>query len=186
PEVAHMRCVASMNWVWNGVWFRIAHPFPDAPPPAKQIGRNEDSCVLEAIDASGRRLIVAGDLPAAQERDVIARTTWLGRGVGASLAGSTLAGSTVVLMSHHGSRTSSSLEWLMHTSPGLAIAQAGYRNRFGHPHAEVLRRHRDLSIPIERTDLAGGLRLVGKQNGWRVERVVDGNRFWHRPRREDD
>jgi len=191
PEAAHIRCVASMSWVWNGVWFRTAHPFPDAPPPAKQIGRNEDSCVLEAIDASGRRLIVAGDLPAAQERDVIARTPWLGRGVGASLAGSTLDGSTldgstVVLMSHHGSRTSSSLEWLMHTSPGLAIAQAGYRNRFGHPHAEVLRRHRDLSIPIERTDLAGGLRLVAKQSGWQIERAVDGNRFWHRPRREGD
>lgn len=186
PETTHLRCVAPMSWEWNGVWFRIAHPFADAPPPVKHVGRNEDSCVLEAIDANGRRLILAGDLPAAQERDVIARAPWLGRGLGAPSETSSVDGSTVVLMPHHGSRTSSSLEWLVHTSPGLAIAQAGYRNRFGHPHAEVLRRHRDLSIPIERTDLAGGLRLVAEQNGWQIERVVDGNRFWHRPRREGD
>jgi hypothetical protein len=27
---------------------------------------------------------------------------------------------------------------------------------------------------------------VAKQNGWQIERAVDGNRFWHRPRREGD
>lgn len=48
--------------------------------------------------------------------------------------------SDVLLLGHHGSKTSSSLFWLEKVSPDLAIISAGKNNRFGHPAEEILDR----------------------------------------------
>lgn len=61
-----------------------------------------------------------------------------------------------LLIPHHGSRYSSSEQFLQITSPQLAIIQTG-RNRYGHPHQETLQRLQLLQIPYWRTDLQGSL-----------------------------
>ena len=50
----------------------------------------------------------------------------------------------VLLVPHHGSRTSSSAEFVAQVNPDIALVAAGYRNRFGHPKDEVLERYRTL------------------------------------------
>ena len=55
--------------------------------------------------------------------------------------------SDVLLLGHHGSKTSSSLFWLEKVSPDLAIISAGSNNRFGHPAEEILDRLSKLKIP---------------------------------------
>ncbi|HPI82847.1 MAG TPA: MBL fold metallo-hydrolase, partial [Candidatus Paceibacterota bacterium] len=55
--------------------------------------------------------------------------------------------SDVLLLGHHGSKTSSSLFWLEKVSPDLAIISAGKNNRFGHPAEEILDRLSKLKIP---------------------------------------
>jgi competence protein ComEC len=47
----------------------------------------------------------------------------------------------LVLMPHHGSKTSSTAAWVQAVQPAVAIAQSGYRNRFGHPHPAGVQRY---------------------------------------------
>ncbi|MEK9147785.1 MAG: MBL fold metallo-hydrolase [Patescibacteria group bacterium] len=60
---------------------------------------------------------------------------------------------------HHGSKTSSSFNFLKAITPDLAIIQVGLDNRYKHPHQSVIERFQNLGIPIWRTDLDGDLRL---------------------------
>ena len=53
----------------------------------------------------------------------------------------------ILKLGHHGSRTSSSVQFLKATSPQLAIISAGLNNSYGHPHKEVLDNIGNLEIP---------------------------------------
>ena len=65
----------------------------------------------------------------------------------------------VLLVPHHGSRSSSSAAFLAAVAPRWAIAPVGYRNRFGHPHPEVLRRLRAQGVRLLRTDHDGAIEV---------------------------
>jgi competence protein ComEC len=67
--------------------------------------------------------------------------------------------SDILLLGHHGSKTSSSILWLEKVSPDLAIISAGQNNRFGHPSEEVLDRLEKLNIPHLITFLEGNIVL---------------------------
>ena len=66
----------------------------------------------------------------------------------------------VLLVPHHGSRTSSTAAFISAVSPRWAIVTAGYRSRFGHPHPEVLERYRAAGATVSRTDLDGAVTVV--------------------------
>ena len=119
-------CVDGQRWQWDGVRFEVLHPTAaDADRPG--LRSNALSCVLRVV-AGTRAALLAGDVEAAQEARLV-------RDHGA-------AGlrADVLLVPHHGSRTSSSEVFLAATAPRLALVQAGWRNRFGHPHPEVVQR----------------------------------------------
>ena len=54
----------------------------------------------------------------------------------------------ILMAPHHGSKTSSSLQLLQILDPDEAFSQTGYRNRFRHPHQEVVERYRDFNIGL--------------------------------------
>jgi competence protein ComEC len=119
------RCEAGQGWTWDGVRFDVLHPLPahyDAT-----LRSNDMSCVLRLESASGRRVLLAGDLEAEQERALVRREPHLR--------------ADVLLVPHHGSKTSSSAELLAAVKPKLGIVQAAYRSRFGHPAPPVLARY---------------------------------------------
>ena len=66
----------------------------------------------------------------------------------------------VLLVPHHGSRTSSSEQFIAAVAPRWAIVPAGYRNRFGHPAREVLARYEGAGVRVLRTDLDGAISIV--------------------------
>ena len=76
----------------------------------------------------------------------------------------------VLKLGHHGSRTSSSLDWLRTVSPRIALISAGVRNRYGHPHPETLARLDSAGIEqVWRTDEMGTLCIEIYRNGeWRI------------------
>jgi len=123
--VPHRRCAAGQAWDWDGVRFELLHPMPgDYLPSARP---NALSCVLRVQGSGGRSLLLTGDIEAAQEAALVAR-------LGPALR------SQVLLVPHHGSKTSSSEAFIGAVAPGTAVVQAAYRSRFGHPAAEVLAR----------------------------------------------
>jgi competence protein ComEC len=75
----------------------------------------------------------------------------------------------VVLVPHHGSRSSSTQEFISAVAPRWAVVPAGYRNRFGHPSAEVLERYRAAGVAVLRTDLDGAVHVVLERGTARVE-----------------
>jgi competence protein ComEC len=159
-----MRCEAGQSWTWDGVRFELLHP----PPAAYERGLkpNAVSCVLRLSAASGRSALLAGDIEREQELA-------LAEAQGAALR------SDVLLVPHHGSKTSSTPEFLAVTTPALAVVQAGYRNRFGHPATEVLERYQRLGVPMLTSPSCGAWR-------WRSDEPLPGvcqrdaaRRYWH-------
>lgn len=63
----------------------------------------------------------------------------------------------VLKAGHHGSRTSSSDEFISHASPEYAVISAGKNNRYGHPHKEVIDALEKFGVKILRTDLLGSI-----------------------------
>lgn len=66
----------------------------------------------------------------------------------------------ILKLGHHGSRTSSSLAWLLAVSPRLAIISSGEGNRYGHPHQEVTDRLQKLVIPFFNTKDEGTITYI--------------------------
>ncbi|MBK7313752.1 MAG: DNA internalization-related competence protein ComEC/Rec2 [Burkholderiales bacterium] len=159
---AIQRCVAGQHWEWDGVAFDILHPQDaDYDTPAKS---NAMSCVLRISNGAQTALLV-GDIEQPQEARLV--------GQGANLK------ATVLLVPHHGSKTSSSGAFLDTVAPQTAIVQSGYRNRFGHPAPLVLERYQERSITVVDSPHCGAYTWQSwqAQNGACMR--VQGLRYWH-------
>ena len=66
----------------------------------------------------------------------------------------------VLKLGHHGSRTSSAVEFLQTVSPEVVVISAGEDNRYGHPHTEVLQTLTQLGIPSLVTFESGTIRFI--------------------------
>jgi competence protein ComEC len=125
------RCQAGQQWDWDGVHFEILHP--DAGDYDLHLKPNAISCVLR-VDNGHASALLAGDIEQPQEAALARR--------GAPLA------ADVLLVPHHGSRTSSSEVFLDAVRPWAALVQVGYRNRFGHPAPAVQQRYEERGIVL--------------------------------------
>jgi competence protein ComEC len=139
--VPHTRCQAGQQWQWDGVRFAVLHPRAEDYERA-DLKPNALSCVLRVEDAAGHSLLLTGDIEAEQERRLLSSDA-------AALA------STVLVVPHHGSKTSSTAEFLDAVAPQVAVVQAGYRNRFGHPAPTVLARYAERGTTLLRSDTCG-------------------------------
>jgi competence protein ComEC len=153
------QCVAGQSWQWDGVHFRVLSP-------AEGYGDqdNDSSCVLLVEGRSGR-LLLTGDISSKVEPQVAAALDPGAR--------------PVLLVPHHGSKTSSSMAFIVAVQPPLALVSAGWRNRFGHPKLEVLARYADAGVPVSNTAVEGAIPLdfpadapARREPGWR----------WRQPR----
>ncbi len=161
----HRRCVAGDRWTWDAVSFEFLHPQRSDYAGLASLKDNASSCVL-ALRAHGRQLLLPADI----ERDVEARLV---------AADATLA-SEILVVPHHGSKTSSSADFLDTVKPMTAIVAAGYRNRFRHPAAEVLERFRERDIRVLRTDERGAVMLRMGAADTRIATQRDLQpRYWH-------
>jgi competence protein ComEC len=160
------RCVAGQAWQWDGVDFVVLHPSAsDYDSPQKS---NAMSCVLR-IRTPQASVLLAGDIELAQETRLVSDQ----QNDGLKLK------STMLLVPHHGSKTSSSAEFLDAVQPQLAIVQAGYRNRFGHPAPSVMERYNERHIKVIDTAHCGAMSWSSAlPNETRCQRVV-AKRYWH-------
>src|SRR3989338_3939561 len=74
----------------------------------------------------------------------------------------------IIKVGHHGSKTSSTETFLKAVSPDVAVISAGKKNRYGHPHQEVMERLAQLDIAVLRTDQEGDIRIESDGAGWRL------------------
>lgn len=136
-------CLAGQTWTWDGVVFEVLHPLR-LPAESERVSSNARSCVLRI--ANGRHAaLLTGDIEAAQESALIAAET------------PERLMADILLVPHHGSKTSSSGAFLDAVSPQVAVFQVGYRNRYGHPHPQVWQRYVARDIDGLRTDKTGAV-----------------------------
>lgn len=156
------RCVAGQTWQWDGVDFVVLHPSAsDYDSPQKS---NAMSCVLR-ISTPQASVLLAGDIELAQETKLVREQKTLN--------------SDVLLVPHHGSKTSSSAAFLDAVQPQLAVVQAGYRNRFGHPAASVMERYNERNIKVLDTAHCGALQWSSSApKETRCHRDM-ARRYWH-------
>ena len=158
------RCLAGQRWQWDGVDFEILHPAPaDYEVRHKP---NAMSCVLRISAGPPQRrahALLVGDIEAAQEK---------------TLVNSAALRADFLLVPHHGSKTSSTAGFLDAVQPRLALAQTGYRNRFGHPAAPVLERYRERGIDVLYSPGCGALGWHSARPAeWTCQREM-GQRYW--------
>jgi competence protein ComEC len=87
--------------------------------------------------------------------------------------------STLLLAGHHGSRYSSSEEFLDEIHPGAIVCSCGYDNQFGFPAPEVIERCAERNIPMYRTDLQGAVHAVSDGQKWTIATEAGRNAIIH-------
>jgi len=160
---AFSRCIAGQHWTVDGVEFAFVHPATaSGEVPARQ--RNAHSCVLRVRGAHHTALLT-GDIGAAEEIRLVGR---------ADLR------ADLVAVPHHGSRASSSAALVEATGAAHAVAQAGYLNRYRHPHPDAERRWSRAGTVFHRTDRHGALVFASRAGELQVVRQREaGRRYWH-------
>ncbi|MBI2842529.1 MAG: MBL fold metallo-hydrolase [Armatimonadetes bacterium] len=68
--------------------------------------------------------------------------------------------SDVLKVAHHGGATATTTEWIAAARPRLAVISVGWKNPFGHPSDETLKRLKDAGVEIYRTDRCGGITIT--------------------------
>jgi competence protein ComEC len=102
-----------------------------------------DSSLVLSLDFMNKKWIFTGDAPSLVEKRIVKDNPNLD--------------CDVLKLGHHGSKTSSCLEFLQALTPEVAIISVGEKNTYGHPNDEVLERLDSLGIPYRRTDLEGSI-----------------------------
>ncbi len=137
-------CQRGQNWTWDGVDFRVLHPFP-----GWNQGRNNGGCVLK-VSNHNSSILFSADIEKKAEAVLLGSQQDLN--------------ADVLLIPHHGSKTSSSTAFVDAVDPQLAIVTTGYLNRFGFPKETVISRYSDRGIEVKNTAFTGMLRLRFRLN----------------------
>ena len=156
------RCQAGQAWTWDGVQFDFIHPL--ASDYDKPMSPNARSCVLR-IRAQAQTVLLTADIEAMQEHALVQR--W-GAGLQAD----------ILLVPHHGSKTSSTEGFIDAVQPRWALLQHGYRNRYGHPAPVVVQRYFTRNIRLLDSPHCGAMHWRSDQAQEVVcQRVLD-RRYW--------
>lgn len=152
-------CADGERWEWDGVRFVLLHP------DGGRWSDNNRSCVLH-IDGPFD-VMLPGDIEKAAERRLLA-------------AHADELPADVLLTPHHGSRTSSTPEFIAAVSPRIVVHSAGWRSRYGHPKPDVVKRYAALGARQYTSGVEGALAIRGTAESlnvhtWRKENA----RWWN-------
>jgi competence protein ComEC len=161
----HVRILSFAGYrrlAFGGAEIEVLAPPPDYVPA--EIPKNNDSLVMR-IRYGKQAFLLSGDIERQIERRI--------------LADGQLPRTAVLKVPHHGSKTSSTDEFLDQARPAFGIISVGLENSYGHPHAETLARLQEHRVTVFRTDQDGlvsirtdGRRLSLDTNRWRAGRPL--------------
>ena len=157
-------CTDGQRWEWDGVQFEMLHPTGEAS--AKPLAHDNDlSCVLR-ISRGQQSILLAADIELPSERRLL-------------LEHADKLPATLLVVPHHGSKTSSSQAFVDAVHPHYAVFTAGYLNRFGHPEEEIVERYRGAGSEILRSDETGAVSILMEEQSFKLERYRQTHaRYW--------
>jgi competence protein ComEC len=165
PLVAEdaFRCQAGQTWDWDGVHFAILHP--ERSSYDTRVKNNDRGCVLR-VTAPGGTVLIPADVESRVEDALIGARHDLS--------------ANLLIAGHHGSKTSSTEGFVQAVHPEAVVFAAGYRNRFGHPHPDVVDRYRSIGSALYRSDSDGAVLVtIAPDAGMSIERYrARHRRYW--------
>lgn len=132
---------------------RAVHPDPFL------CGETNSESITLRIEGPGGSILLTGDLTKEGEYEILQTDIPLK--------------TDILKLGHHGSKTSSSPEFLKAVNPQVAIASNGRRNRYRHPHKQVVERLDSLKIPLLNTSQKGTVEIDFSESGYRIQTAIE-------------
>ncbi|MFA0414846.1 DNA internalization-related competence protein ComEC/Rec2 [Vibrio renipiscarius] len=139
PETSgalHQACVAGQHWQWQGLNIEVLWP-----PKLTSRAYNPHSCVVRLHDEFGHSVLLTGDIEAVAE--------WM------LLRSDRLLASDLLVVPHHGSKTSSSSQFIARVNPQISIASSAYQGRWQLPNSAVKARYIEAGAKWLDTGMSG-------------------------------
>ena len=154
-------CRDGDSWDWDGVHFQILHPDPHA------WSVNNISCVLR-VSVGDQAVLLTGDIEKAAEQRLL-------RDRAADLR------AQLLVAPHHGSKTSSTAEFIAAVDAHTVIFSAGWKHHFRHPHPSVVERYELSGATLYGTGWTGAVRVEVTPQGMSAARLwrAEGSRYWN-------
>lgn len=140
------------------VTLRFLPGFSENMTRKKQKKSYNDNSLVLAVQFRAFSMLFAGDIMTRREAVLSSLP-----GAGEDLK------STILMVPHHGSSTSSTSAFLERVLPEMALVSCGWHNRFKFPHSRVVQRYRERKIPLLRTDRDGALHIVSNGKEWHIQ-----------------
>ena len=133
-------------FAWNDLQGNFLWPEPSSAAPS-DAARNDDSLVLK-LRYADRAIMLPGDAEKEAEREMLSENS------------EEELQAEVLKIGHHGSKNSTTAEFLAAVKPRLAIISVGEDNPYGHPSAELLERLANAGVRVLRTDRNGAVHIL--------------------------
>jgi competence protein ComEC len=154
-----------LPWRWDGVDFQFLAFPKEGPAIALMDDTNNRSCVLKI--QGKHSVLLTGDIEAEREN-------WL-----VSVNPEYLK-SDLLVAPHHGSSSSSTVDFIDKVLPKAVIFTVGKNNRWNFPKPEVISRYKAIQSGIFRTDKHGAVTFYSGSNNFLIESErIRHPRFWH-------
>ncbi len=136
----------------NDATITILHPAESLS--GKVMEKVNNNSVIAMLTYGETEVLLTGDIEAKTERQIILSEADID--------------ADILKVAHHGSKTSTTEEFLSAISPQVAVIQVGAKNRYGHPTREVLKRLENYDIKYYRNDLDGTVKLVSDGKNYQI------------------
>jgi competence protein ComEC len=180
-----LKCFAGQHWRWDDVNFDVLYPSIESYENLNLTDNNR-SCVVKITSQFGS-ILLTGDIEELAENALLEaglqHNNYEAAG-DAALVKNKLK-SDVLIAPHHGSKTSSSVNFVQAVGAKHIVFTVGYLNRFNHPKPMIEKRYEESGAWLHRSDYHGALlidftrktnlQLNGKIMSWRQAQP----RYWH-------
>ena len=157
----YSNCQMPKTWHWDEVTFTVLSPFEVDP----YLGNNS-SCVIKVSSSNGS-ILLTGDIEEPVEYRLIK-----------NLAEEIV--SDLMIVPHHGSKTSSSMGFIDRVNPKIVLNSSGYANQFNHPHPTIKQRYLDKNIEFLDTQNKGMIEAFFSDQKFDIIQYQDDSpHFWH-------
>lgn len=143
----------------SGVRFTVLAPAEELVKKGTQKGYEHDpnnESVVGQLVFGDFRMMFTGDAEASEEKSIL------------SAFGQAQLHSQVLKSGHHGSKTSSSKEWLSALQPEAVLISCGRNNDYGHPHKETMKKYKGMNLKIYETDKNGTITVTSDGHSYEI------------------
>ncbi len=142
-KIKYYSCIKELNIDNNKLYFL----------QTKEYDNENDNSNVIYTELDGYKFMFMGDAGVEKEKDILNKYN--------------IYGIDALKIGHHGSKTSSSKEFINEINPNYSIISVGKNNRYGHPNKEVLNNLEQSKI--YRTDQDGSIMFKIKNNKLKIE-----------------